>query len=136
MTSDVLKTMSGEGVLRIIRDTLANEAARIRACQERYVADKLQVRIDPGRLAVILCLNAAVDVVTATISLGQDAKSHRDAAKAKGSSVPASAAIRLEVVQSFVGQARSALISEWGGASEDEADAATGQEGTDDVAAE
>ena len=124
-TPDVIKTMSGEAVLRIVRDTLANESARIRADQERFVRAGLNNRIEPGRLAVILSLNAAVDVVTALIAKGQDAKGQTNG-------LPRN--VKLEMVRDLANQARAALMSEWSATADDEATQVEGSD--DDVAAE
>jgi hypothetical protein len=110
--ASVLKTMSGEAVLRIVRDCLANESARIRSDQERWVAEGWQTRVDPGRLAVILSLNAAVDIVTALIARGQDAKMQKD-------SLPRT--VKLELISVLANEARAALVTEWGETADDEA---------------
>ena len=124
-TPDVIKTISGEAVLRIVRDTLANESARIRADQERFVRAGLNNRIEPGRLAVILSLDAAVDVVTAIIARGQDAKGQK-------AGLPRD--VKIELISALANEARAALMSEWSATADDEATQVEGSD--DDVAAE
>ena len=101
--------------LRIVRDTLANEAQRIRLDQARLNPKG----IESGRLAVVRSLNAAVDVVTAVIAHGQNmtlsatqapkwVQTERDQEKWRG-------VLRenIEWAASLGRQARAALMADW-----------------------
>jgi hypothetical protein len=101
----VLATMNGEAVLNIVRDCVANEAARIRTLEDNLVKVGASSRIAPDRLAVVLALNAAVDIVTLAIAEGQDKRERFDNDEQRAKDRARKALVKL-----MADQARAALM--------------------------
>lgn len=95
-----ISTMRGEQVFALVRDVCANESARIRSLEDELIKLGFNASIDPGRLSVILALNAAADMCTHAIAAGQDAKLDSRVRKAP------------EWVVCLADQARAALMND------------------------
>jgi uncharacterized membrane protein YccC len=104
-----LSTMPGGEVLALVRDIIANEAARIRSLEDGLMRLGVSRSISHDRLALILALNAAADVFTLVLAAVQDEKL-RSAPRNDYEAVARKAPMAL--IQQIANQARAAMTKD------------------------